>query len=248
MSETVPILLLTRPRPASERFWADQPGDLRNGLRCVISPLLEIIYAPDLPDLKGYDGLIATSAHAIGALTAGSAALPPDMPCYAVGRATAEAARDAGLRALSAEGDADALVAQVADRAAGQRLLHVHGTHTRGDVAARLQAKGLTVDQVVAYDQGACPLGAEADRALSGQAPVLVPLFSPRTAALFAADYRGTAPLYVACMSAAVAQEIMALSPRRMETALRPTALDMVKVVGSLATDARMVEGKDGQL
>lgn len=248
MSDTTPILLLTRPSPASERFWADLPGDLKDRLRCVISPLIEISYAPELPDLGEYDGLVATSAQAIAALVAGAAPLPRDMPCYAVGAATAQAARDAGLRAISADGDADALVSQVADLAAGQRVLHLHGTHTRGDVTARLRARGVRAEAAVAYDQRACPLGAEAKQALFGSTPVLVALFSPRTAALFAADYTGTAPLYVACMSAAVAQETMALSPRRVETAPRPTALDMVKVVRSLATDARMVEGDDGQL
>lgn len=248
MSETTPILLLTRPRPASERFWAALPGELRAGLRCVISPLLEIRYAAEVPNLSGYDALIATSAQAIAALTDAAAPLPPGLPCYAVGDATAQAAQKAGLTAISADGDADTLVAMVAQQAAGQRVLHLHGTHTRGDVVAHLRALDVQAESVAVYDQHACPLGAEAKQALSGQAPVLVALFSPRTAALFAADYGGTAPLYVACMSAAVAHEIMALSPRRVETALRPTALDMAKVVGSLATDARMVEGNDGQL
>lgn len=243
MSDVLPILLLTRPRAGSQAFWEMLPQTVQPRLRCLISPLIEITHRTDLPDLRGFDGIIATSAHAIAALTAQNTALSYGMPCYCVGQATARAAQSAGLTAISADGDADALVDLVAARAKGQSLIHLHGAHTRGNVAERLSQVGVQTQSAVVYDQSACALSDSAQAALFGPVPVISALFSPRTAALFAAGYRGTAPLYIAGISAAVAQETLALTPKRVITAQRPTAQDMVQAVERLALDAGMVEG-----
>lgn len=94
-----PVLLMTRPRAASERFLAELAGDGISGFTTIISPLFDIQPAEQLPDLSGIKGLIFTSAHGVTSYCdlGGS----PALPCFAVGPATAETARKHGFDVTS---------------------------------------------------------------------------------------------------------------------------------------------------
>ena len=245
MPDARPVLLLTRPEPASEAFWNALPHALRDRLRLIVSPLLHIDPVGPAPELTGIDALVVTSAQVFAALTALGFDLPPGLRCWCVGGATAAAATQAGLDARSADGDADALVALVSSQALGQRLLHLRGAHSRGDVAARLTVAGAPTAERIVYDQRALPLSDAARAALHGAAPVIVPLFSPRSAALFAAGQPGPAPLYLACMSAAVAQKTAGLTARARRIAASPDAASMATLVGHLSDEASFLERPD---
>lgn len=169
-----PTILLTRPRAASERFAADL-----DGADVVIAPLMEIIGTGAEVALNGIDALILTSENAVRFVPA---ATPLS---YCVGPRTAEAARAMGLQAEILGPDADGLVQTLADRRPDGRLLHLHGVHTRGDIAARLSEAGIKVDAIAVYDQQEVAPNALFTAALD-QAGLIVPLFSPRSAALFA--------------------------------------------------------------
>ncbi|MEC3861582.1 uroporphyrinogen-III synthase [Mesobacterium sp. TK19101] len=244
MFDTRPYLLMTRPEAAGQRFWQGLPKDTRDGLRLVISPLIETEVTGPLPDLRAYDGVILTSAHAVAAFRAlgGHAA---GLTCFTVGAATARAATEAGFVALSANGDADDLVRLVCERAAGQRLIHLHGTHTRGDVSVRLTAANVQTDSAPIYDQRALGLSQQAQDVLSGDTPIVVPLFSPRTAALFAAGFRGDAPLFLACMSQAVAAEVASLPAKEVSVASNPDAKAMTATVAPLASRAARFHNRE---
>lgn len=245
MPAPLPVLLLTRPEPESRTFAESLSADLRNRLRCVISPLFKIAATQETPDLARYEAVVFSSAQAVRML---SMPVPAGLAAYCVGDVTAAAARNAGFTAFSAGRDADALVQMVIDRDPAGAVLHVHGAHSRGDVASRLAQAGLTADEAVVYDQVACDFTPEAKAALDGPAPVLAPVFSPRTGALFAAGYRGQAPLYLAAMSEAVLQEMSALPAKEAQVARAPTARAMAQAVETLATRARLLEGDGGRL
>jgi uroporphyrinogen-III synthase len=86
------------------------------------------------PDPAGFDGLLLTSANAV---RHGSDSLErvKMLPVYAVGEATAEAARSAGLTVESVgTGNVDALLAQLPD---DLRLLHPCGFHRRPPVGPK---------------------------------------------------------------------------------------------------------------
>ena len=72
---------------------------------------------------------------------------------------------------------------------------------------------------------------------LAGIAPIIVPLFSPRTAQIFvaAAEPITNAPLYVVALSAAVAWALGGLQVARLETAAQPTAEAMIAAIGQIA-------------
>lgn len=198
----IQTLLLTRPRAASERF-AKQVSEALGAARFVISPLLEIVFL-DIAPLPAQAVLVFTSRNGVEAFS--NAGLSCDSVCYCVGQATADAARAAGLEAKASGGTVEHLIADLLAAAPQQEIIHIHGRHTRGDLAATLSAKGLNARGIVAYEQNLPDLSAEALALLKGGAPVIVPLFSPRSAAHFmkAGPFRENVELIA--ISAAAAQ------------------------------------------
>lgn len=179
-----PILLLTRPAADSRRFAALLPD-----WRAVISPILRIAAVDhDGAALHRAAGLVFTSAHAVAAAGPGRGRL-----AICVGRRTAQVARAAGFDVRTGDGCAESLLPLIA--AAPVPLVHPHGRHL---------ARTLPVPGMVVYDQQAQPLNAAARGTLVGRAPVVLPLFSPRSARLVADAVTGArAPLWPVAISPA---------------------------------------------
>ncbi len=203
-SHPLPVLL-TRPAAQSARFASQLMHRFGLGLRVVISPLIAPFpSSPVLPDLP-WTAIILTSET--GAQMANALSGLP-RTAYCVGDQTAKAAREAGFHAVSANGDADALIALILAAGVTGPLLHLRGAESRGDVAARLIAAGVQAHAAIVYHQDAQPLLPEAALLLQGSDPVLVPLFSPRTARLFSLQAQdATAPMLIAALSPAVAMD-----------------------------------------
>ena len=150
---------------------AHQDSKLSDGLRAlgaepVEVPVLEIrppiSFDPldaALRQLDSYDWLILTSANAARALAERAAALriplaqPVRLKVAAIGEATAEAARKAGLQvALVPEAYvAESLVEGLLARAAGQRILLARAAVARDVIPDALREAGAEVDVVDAY-------------------------------------------------------------------------------------------------
>ncbi|QYZ69862.1 uroporphyrinogen-III synthase [Neotabrizicola shimadae] len=213
-------VLVTRPEPQASRFAADFRARLGDSVRVVLSPLMAPVFlSPPLPMAKA---LVLTSESAVQALPGLSGPLPRRAFC--VGGRTAEAAHAAGLEAMSAEGDAAALAALILSASPEGPLLWLRGEDTAGDLAGTLARAGVRLEQAVVYRQDPQPLSPTAQALLRGPDPVIVPLFSPRTAGLFAeAAIGGTAPLHLCSMSAAVDRAASDLAVRSRTIAARPT-------------------------
>lgn len=183
-----PTMLLTRPEPAARRFAA---AVAHLGLPVVISPILRIVpVAHDTALLAGAGGLVFTSVHAVPAAGSGRG-----RPAICVGPATAQAARAAGFAVTEGPGDAARMMPLLQDLGVG--WLHPHGAHV---------AKVLPVLGMVVYDQLPQDLTPAARAVLDGPGPVILPLFSPRSARVLAAQAAGArADLWLAPISAAAA-------------------------------------------
>ena len=198
-------ILLTRPQEQAERFARMCRDMLGAEQQIILSPLIKIEMLPMQESLAHYCGLIFTSENGVRAFA--QAYGQHDMSAYCVGERTAQAAHAAGLRAYSANGSADDLVAMVKGADVRGALLHIRGEHSRGDIAGRL---GQQVDEVVAYRQVSVPLSEEAREILAGEHKVILPLFSPRTAQLFfTQDLQINASLQVVAISNAVNEAIL---------------------------------------
>ena len=125
------------------------------GHEALIEPLLEITLAEAsaLPlELDAFQALLVTSANGLRAFAALTERR--DLPVFAVGPASAEAATAAGFaRVESAEGDVDDLIRLVRDRLSPDEgvLLHGAGKTLAGDLKGELEAAGFTVTRAVLY-------------------------------------------------------------------------------------------------
>jgi uroporphyrinogen-III synthase len=223
-----PTVLLTRPMVQGARF-ADAVAQRFPDLPIVSAPLLAPVFlSPPLPPVE-FAGLILTSETGVeGArrFLADGILLPERAWC--VGDQTAAAANAAGFDAVSAKGDAAALVALIKAQKAGSPLLHLRGRDSRGDIAETLNSAGIETHSAIVYAQEPCGLTPQAQAILADDAPVIVPLFSPRSAALFAAVPDMKAPLWVVALSPAVAQALGHLPVARLVTATKPDAAAMI--------------------
>ena len=177
--------LLTRPRAESGSLAAAL--SLR-GIAALIEPMIEIDdHAVGPLDLVGVQALLCTSANGVKALARASG--DRRLPLFAVGEATAAAARRAGFaKVASAAGDVGDLARLAAARLDPQagRLFHVAGSPVAGDLAGTLAGHGFEVARAVLYEaRPAAALSEEARQALSRGRIDLALFFSPRSAAIF---------------------------------------------------------------
>lgn len=125
-------VLVLRPQPGAD---ATVERARKRGLDAIAVPLFEVEpLAWEAPETSGFDGLLLTSANAVRHAGDGLQALR-GLKAYAVGEATAEAAREAGFD-IASSGDSGV------DRLLGSlepdlKLLHLCGEDRREPAQAR---------------------------------------------------------------------------------------------------------------
>lgn len=242
MARPGPRMLLTRPRFQSERFAADCARRFGTGVDILISPILDIAVTGALPDLAGFDGLIFTSENGVRSFA--KISLNRGLPAFCVGERTAAAARAAGLTATVLGPNADGLVSALSEREGFGRLLHIRGRHARGEVAERMTAMGRPCDEALIYEQIPQELSLNAAKALNEDDPLILPLFSPRSAALVGRAAQGArAPLAVAALSPAVMDAWQGPAPVVRDCAAEPHADSLLEAIERVIAALRRLEG-----
>ncbi|AJY47693.1 uroporphyrinogen-III synthase [Martelella endophytica] len=212
-------VLVTRPEASAERSAARLAalGHLPFTL-----PLFEPVHQPDAAIAalaeEAWSAVAVTSAEAVRAL--GRAA---PLRLYAVGEASAKAARDAGFADIvTGPGDGAGLAERIAADGV-DRLLYLAGSPRMPDFEQRLAACGVSFLSVDCYRMMPVALSDDEFAArLVDAAPDAVLLYSARTADRFFA-LGGAAFLprqaFVVCLSAAVAAQVPAGIPVRIAAA-----------------------------
>ncbi|NVO22418.1 uroporphyrinogen-III synthase [Donghicola mangrovi] len=232
MDRPVAKILITRPREGSERFALELAQAMPCPMPVLISPVMEIAPLPDLLPLDHVKGLIVTSQNGVDVLVQKTDRR--DLPVYAVGARTTATAKEAGFKARQMGEDAEELVEAILRLGPKTPLLHLRGEVARGDVAQRLSTHGILTREKVVYAQTPCNLTPEAISLLEGTSPVVLPLFSARSARLLAQQVSGGAPRYVVAMSWAVASELPHGWAKTIIIASRPDSPAMADGVASL--------------
>ena len=218
-------ILVTRPESDSQEIAKLLHA---RGHEPVIEPLLTIAPIRDAePDLSGAQALLFTSANGVRAFVTLSSVR--DLPAFAVGDATARAARDAGFAQVkSANGDVADLAALVCRELEPKNgaLVHIAGTVVAGDLAAQLGAKGFSLRRAVLYEaKPAMKLSQRLVESLRNNDLDAVIFFSPRTAATFVTLTRqagleqAVRNVDVFCLSPAVANAAGDLPWRKIRSA-----------------------------
>jgi uroporphyrinogen-III synthase len=226
-----PTFLLTRPAAQSARF-ASQLHQVFAQTDIVISPLFHTQYfAPPLP--KGpFDAVIFTSQAGVEAAQRLNA---PGLPnkAYCVGPATQSAAQLAGFDARGTAGDLSDLIGLIQTVAANERLLYLRGADVTADLDAILDH---TLSLVV-YQQVEQPLTAEARSLLAGENPVILPVFSKRSARNLCHNLtnlpRGCS-IWGAALSAAIAHDLTPLGCEKLVTASNPSNDALIFAISQL--------------
>jgi len=208
------------------------------GFTPLVAPVLETSLLPTaLPAPARLQALLLTSASAVPALSAEF----HHLPVFAVGNATAQAAREAGFgRVTSAAGSAADLadmVRRLCDRDGGS-LLFPGAARLAVDIAKPLRAMGFRViRRIVYHTQPTVGLTAEAREALATGEVTTALFFSPASARAFGALLRAAlSPTCVAtvdaiAISAAVAADLAPLPWQRIRVASLPNQDEMVALL-----------------
>ena len=241
-------LLITRPEPDALQLMAALE---QHGHDAVVEPLLSVSFAlGEAIELDGAQALIATSRNALRALKShpvGGKARR--LPLFAVGPATAAAARACGFEmVLTGAGTAQELVTHivaVADPAAGL-LVQLAGDRQAIDLKGELEAHGFRVVQHIVYRTHAAT--ALSEIALEGLAMGEIDgviLMSPRTAAIYASLMRKQGLAGIArslahfCVSAAVAERLAVLGSVPVRIAARPQVEEVLALIDAAAARSR---------
>lgn len=230
-------VLVTRAEPGAT---ATAAGLAELGFNPILTPVLEIRDREARADaLHDAQAVLVTSANAAVRL-ARFGAVPT---VYAVGEATAEAAR-AAVRgeAVSAGGDAAALAALVIARLDPEDgpLVHVRGAHVAGDLAGRLRRAGFKVGEVIAYEaetvESLAPAAVAALRA--GGAAVLIHSARGAEAFLRAVERAGLtetlADAVLAGISAAALAPLENVATKRRVEAVAPTEQALLEALNHM--------------
>jgi uroporphyrinogen-III synthase len=220
-------VLITRPREQALELAVRLAA---RGDTTLIEPLLTIERVSGAgPRLDGVQALVLTSANAAPALSGAATRLP----LFAVGAATADAARRAGCaRVIAAAGSGVDLARLIAQRCRPEdgALLHLSGADVRAGLGEALAAAGFVLRRQVVYRaRPARALSPATVEAVGRRQVDAVLLFSPRTARTFVElvarhglqDH--LADSAAICLSAVVAQPCRELVWRAVHLAARPT-------------------------
>ena len=174
---------ITRAQPGAEAT-AERVRAL--GHEAVVAPLLAVRILPDVQvDLSGVAALAFTSANGVRAFADASG--ERSLRVFAVGAATAQAARRAGFKSVrSADGDVEALAEGIGIRRAELKgvVLHPGAAEPAGDLAGSLQRHGVEARRLVLYETAPVSLSdAEAEALTSADAALL---HSPRASQVLA--------------------------------------------------------------
>ncbi|MCM2440250.1 uroporphyrinogen-III synthase [Agrobacterium vitis] len=225
-------VLLTRTQTASRKT-ADRLRAL--GHEAVLLPLAEAIHHDDdaLEALsKPHAALAVTSREALRSLTSQSEALRPHLetPLFAVGAATADAARGLGFRNVtSAEGDGAALARAIANARVDwtDPLLYLAGRPRKQSLEQGLGRSSIPFDVVEAYRmQEMVYKPEEIIIRLDGKAVDAVLLYSAETARRFFALPLSEeianlfASAHIFCLSADIAENVA--KPFRNKVSVAP--------------------------
>lgn len=236
-------VLVTRAEGDAERLSARLAA---RGHDSMIENLMTIRFRPEsarvlAPFLEGVQAALFTSANGVRAFA--EATPRRDFRVFAVGDATAEAARAAGFADVSSAGgaveDLAKLVIATLKPAQGA-LIHAAGSVTAGDLSGLLEAAGFAVRRAALYE--ATPsesLSAATRRALDEGTIDAALFFSPRNAATFVRLATGLEKsctrMIAIALSPAVAERLAPLPWRRIAVASAPNEASLIAALEASA-------------
>lgn len=215
-------VLLTRERSKAEGFRNQLTAMGLGADQVYVSPTMGIEYMPvDLPE---FECAVFTSGHAISALPKGFDAAGKRALC--VGQRTAAAAQERGFSAKCVGPTAQDLLTDLQESPI-EKALYLRGKHISLDLSAQVQ----NLKQAVIYRQPAKDLTVSAKNLLDGGTPVVLPLFSARSAAYLMDQLTDVGGHVAVCISETVGTLCKARGFKTVLISSQPDAIAMADAV-----------------
>lgn len=199
------------------------------GAHVIVAPAITITFVPFKAHKDHFDAYILTSKHGVPAAVKSAVA---DV-ALCVGDATAEAATQVGLQAISAGGTSRDLVT-LAQQSGFSKLLYLRGEHIHGDLEKDLNLAGLEVESSIVYRQEACAFSPEVQYELAQLKMICVPVYSARSARIISQNLRSfEGEIIVVAISKVAASGWFGSNPHRIILAQAPNSEAMMAAIAS---------------
>ena len=211
------ILLLTRPLDGNERFCSKIKHLL---YKCEIldSPIQKIEFLPGLSKVNKNAVLIFTSVNGLRAAEKHNLT---NNRCFVVGKNTKKIAVSFGYEVLGFSKDQVNLLKLIKSKKPTESMVHIRGKHTVGNLCASLKKSDFSCLEIIGYNQEPLKINKQNLQKIQSGRPVILPIFSSRSAKLLQSNIDLTG-FNVVAISEAVAQILMGVDLGELVISKKP--------------------------
>ena len=216
------ILLLTRPLGGNERFCLKIKHLLYN---CEIldNPIQKIDFLPSLSKVNKNSVLIFTSANGLRAAKKHNLI---NKKCFVVGANTKKIAVSFGYDVLGFSKDQENLLKLIKSKKPTESMVHIRGKHTVGNLCDALKRNQFSCLDIIGYNQEPLKIKKQNLQKIHSGRPVILPIFSSRSAELLQSNLDLTG-FNVIAISEAVAKIITGVELGELVISKKPDLSSM---------------------
>ena len=174
------ILLLTRPLGGNERFCL-KIKHLLYSCEILDNPIQKIDFLPSLSKVNKNSVLIFTSANGLRAAKKHNLS---NKKCFVVGANTKKIAVSFGYDVLGFSKDQENLLKLIKSKKPTESMVHIRGKHTVGNLCDALKRNQFSCLDIIGYNQEPLKIKKQNLQKIHSGRPVILPIFSSRSAEL----------------------------------------------------------------
>ena len=174
------ILLLTRPLGGNERFCLNIKH-LLYSCEILDNPIQKIDFLPSLSKVNKNSVLIFTSANGLRAAKKHNLI---NKKCFVVGAYTKKIAVSFGYDVLGFSKDQENLLKLIKSKKPTESMVHIRGKHTVGNLCDALKRNQFSCLDIIGYNQEPLKIKKQNLQKIHSGRPVILPIFSSRSAEL----------------------------------------------------------------
>ena len=232
------ILLLTRPLGGNERFCL-KIKHLLYSCEILDNPIQRIDFLPSLSKVNKNSVLIFTSANGLRAAKKHNLI---NKKCFVVGANTKKIAVSFGYDVLGFSKDQENLLKLIKSKKPTESMVHIRGKHTVGNLCDALKRNQFSCLDIIGYNQEPLKIKKQNLQKIHSGRPVILPIFSSRSAELLQSNLDLTG-FNVIAISEAVAKIVTGVELGELVISKKPDLNSMQEA--TLAILRRLIKFDD---
>ena len=211
------ILLLTRPLGGNERFCL-KIKHLLYSCEILDNPIQKIDFLPSLSKVNKNSVLIFTSANGLRAAKKHNLI---NKKCFVVGANTKKIAVSFGYEVVGFSKDQENLLKLIKSKKPTESMVHIRGKHTVGNLCDALKRNHFCCLDIIGYNQEPLKIKKQNLQKIQSGRPVILPIFSSRSAELLQSNLDLTG-FNVIAISEAVAKIVTGVELGKLVISKKP--------------------------